>query len=168
MADVLPDIDWRTWWDLHGARLLLFARQQCRSATDAEDVLQEALLRLWKAQEHPQPVHPGSAFLAIRRTAIDHARRHDRRTAREEAAEADRPRLAWFERTAEKKERQGELEAAIQTLPAPQQEVLVLKIWGELTFEQIAETLGIPANTAASRYRYALQHLRQELQPAAS
>ena len=40
-------------------------------------------------------------------------------------------------------------------------EVITLKIWGELTFAQIGESLGIPANTAASRYRYAMTELRR-------
>jgi RNA polymerase sigma-70 factor (ECF subfamily) len=39
----------------------------------------------------------------------------------------------------------------------------MLKIWGELTFDEIARQLGIPLNTAASRYRYALAALRKEL-----
>jgi len=39
----------------------------------------------------------------------------------------------------------------------------VLKIWGELTFDQIATQLAISPNTAASRYRYALAGLRKEL-----
>jgi RNA polymerase sigma-70 factor (ECF subfamily) len=39
--------------------------------------------------------------------------------------------------------------------------VLTLKIWGELTFAEIAVTLGVPANTAASRYRYGLVELRK-------
>jgi len=38
-----------------------------------------------------------------------------------------------------------------------------MKIWGGLTFAQIAEALGVPLNTAASRYRYALQRLEAEL-----
>ena len=38
-----------------------------------------------------------------------------------------------------------------------------LKIWENLTFARIAEILGIPANTAASRYRYAMDRLRQIL-----
>jgi RNA polymerase sigma-70 factor (ECF subfamily) len=41
--------------------------------------------------------------------------------------------------------------------------VLVLKIWGQLTFDQIAAQLEISPNTAASRYRYALGALRKEL-----
>jgi RNA polymerase sigma-70 factor (ECF subfamily) len=39
-----------------------------------------------------------------------------------------------------------------------------MKIWGGLTFQEIAQTLAIPANTCASRYRYALEQLSQELQ----
>ena len=40
-----------------------------------------------------------------------------------------------------------------------------LKLWEGLTFEQIAELLGIPLNTAASRYRYGLDKLRERLRP---
>jgi RNA polymerase sigma-70 factor (ECF subfamily) len=55
------------------------------------------------------------------------------------------------------------IQSAMARLPEAQREVLVLKIWGELTFDEIARELDIPLNTAASRYRYALAALRQEL-----
>ncbi len=45
-------------------------------------------------------------------------------------------------------------------LPPEQKEVLTLKIWGELTFDEIGRTLDLSLNTVASRYRYALQKLR--------
>ncbi|MEJ1974466.1 MAG: sigma-70 family RNA polymerase sigma factor [Lacunisphaera sp.] len=61
-------------------------------------------------------------------------------------------------------ERRQEIEVALQRLPDEQREVLVLKIWQELTFEQIGEVLGISPNTAASRYRYALTALRAQLE----
>ncbi len=57
----------------------------------------------------------------------------------------------------------ADLAQAVKTLPPHLREVLVLKIWGELTFRQIAETLDLPPATAASRYRYALEHLRTAL-----
>ena len=60
-------------------------------------------------------------------------------------------------------ERRAAVEAALRRLPEAQREVLVLKVWGELSFPQIAATLDIPTNTAASRYRYALARLREEL-----
>jgi len=50
-------------------------------------------------------------------------------------------------------------------LPPEQRAVVHLKLWEEMTFEQIAATLDIPANTAASRYRYAIDKLRHRLRP---
>ena len=60
-------------------------------------------------------------------------------------------------------ERRRLIEAALGRLPVAQREVLVMKIWGGLTFPQIAAALDIPPDTAASRYRYALAKLREEL-----
>ncbi|HEY0548818.1 MAG TPA: sigma factor-like helix-turn-helix DNA-binding protein, partial [Verrucomicrobiae bacterium] len=51
------------------------------------------------------------------------------------------------------------------TLPTEQRAVAHLKLWEGLTFEVIAETLGISPNTAASRYRYAIDKLRERLRP---
>ena len=50
--------------------------------------------------------------------------------------------------------------AALASLPEEQRAVIHLKIWENLTFARIAVVLDIPANTAASRYRYALEKLR--------
>ena len=57
------------------------------------------------------------------------------------------------------------LAAALGELPADQRAVVHLKLWEGLTFEQIAELLGIPLNTAASRYRYGIDKLRERLRP---
>ena len=51
------------------------------------------------------------------------------------------------------------LRHALKSLPDDQREVIVLHVWGELTFSDIGELMGISANTAASRYRYALAKL---------
>ena len=60
-------------------------------------------------------------------------------------------------------DRSFELEQALQSLPFEQRELVALKIDGELTFAEIAEVLNISPNTAASRYRYALEKLREAL-----
>jgi len=52
------------------------------------------------------------------------------------------------------------LRRALGDLPNDQREVIVLHVWGELTFSEIGELLGVSSNTAASRYRYALAKLR--------
>jgi RNA polymerase sigma-70 factor, ECF subfamily len=174
---VNPHIDsaaWRAWFARHGSRLLLFARQQTRTEADAEDVLQDAIVRLWKSGLI-QPTEAGGvepslacAFTQIRRAAIDQARKNIRQANREQRAldyGEDSLPIVQFESTLEDDERAAQIEEAMKKLPDYYREVLTLKIWGELTFEQIAETLDIPMNTAASRYRYALQNLRRILTP---
>ncbi len=155
---------WKNWFHIHGPKLLLCARQWTRSLADAEDVVQEAFIRFWRHQRQlggePIPL----LLVSIRRAAFDLARRETRRGVREERATADENEFCFMP-LSEGDERRGIVEAALRRLPAEQREVLALKIWGELTFEQIAAQLGIPANTAASRYRYALSALRKELTP---
>ena len=103
----------------------------------------------------------------MRRAATDLARRNSRRSVREELADGGLDSTApIFETPLEGDDRRESIEAALRGLPAEQREVLVLKIWGELTFGQIAAQLDIPSNTAASRYRYALAALRESLTAA--
>lgn len=52
---------------------------------------------------------------------------------------------------------------ALASLPGPQSEVVVLKIWEQMTFAEIAEVLQITPSTAASRYRYAIEKLSIKL-----
>ena len=167
MAAAHENGTWQNWFEAHGPKLLLCARQWTRSLADAEDVVQEAFVRYWRHQRQ-LPGDPQALLVtSIRRTAVDLARRESRRTAREEKS-GDGPDdggAVFAPQPGDDAERRREIEAALRRLPVEQREVLVLKIWNELTFEQIAETLGIPLNTAASRYRYALAALRKELKP---
>jgi RNA polymerase sigma-70 factor (ECF subfamily) len=159
--------DWKSWFEARGPRLLLCARNWTRSLADAEDVLQEAFVRYWQHQRQ-LPGDPEALLVtSIRRAALDHARRESRRALREEQADGGpgEGESCFASQPGEDAERRREIEAALQRLPGEQREVLVLKIWNELTFESIAGVLGIPANTAASRYRYALSALRKELKP---
>lgn len=169
----VPPEQWKAWIAEHGSRLLLFARQQTRTAEDAEDVLQEAMLRLWRSgmietTEDGNTPSLAAAFTQIRRAAIDQARKNIRRANRETRALEidDTSDVVLFQDTLEQDERAAQIEKALQSLPDYYKEVVILKIWGDLTFEQIAETLDIPMNTAASRYRYALERLRRTLTPA--
>lgn len=151
---------WKSWFARHGAKLLLFARQQARNPHDAEDLVQEAFVRIWRLYGHTGEVAPGLVYRAIRRLAIDWARSIDRRIIREQKTFELTPFSSAFEDNLEKDERQQALLRAVDRLPDQQKEVLTLKIWGELTFDEIARTLDISLNTVASRYRYALQKLK--------
>ena len=57
------------------------------------------------------------------------------------------------------------LARALAELPADQRAVVHLKLWENLTFEQIATALDISPNTAASRYRYGIDKMRERLRP---
>jgi RNA polymerase sigma-70 factor (ECF subfamily) len=158
--------DWAAWLDEHGAALVLFARQWAPTAGDAEDVVQEAFVRFWRARE--RAADPAAyLFACVRRTALDWLRTRRRRTIREErAARPESTGDHLFVTAPERAERRAAVEAALTRVPDEQRAVLVLKVWGGLTFPQIAEALDIPANTAASRYRYALGRLRELLAEA--
>jgi RNA polymerase sigma-70 factor (ECF subfamily) len=153
--------EWRGWLAEQTGRLLLFARQQTRSHADAEDVLQEAVVEAWRKAGGVAPPPLALVFATIRRRAIDLARRNERRRQREAAS--DPGDVAWFDPTHEDTETRDAVEAGMKTLPDIYREVVTLKIWGELTFEEIAQVLEVPANTAASRYRYGLEALRKTL-----
>ena len=104
---------------------------------------------------------------SVRRAAFDLARRNVRRAARADPTiESVEVLPSAFQSSLEGDERRAAIEGALHRIPEEQREVLVLKIWGELTFEQIGRELGLSPNTAASRYRYALAALRQELAAA--
>jgi RNA polymerase sigma-70 factor, ECF subfamily len=152
--------DWEPWLAQHAPKFLLYARQQTRCEADAQDLVQEAVVECWRRQTNGNPPAAGLVFATLRRRAIDWGRSADRRAGREAAAAREAP-ADWFDGGVEDRERSQLLENAMKELPDIYREVVTLKVWGELTFAEIAETLAIPANTAASRYRYGLAELRQ-------
>ncbi|MGB0991894.1 MAG: RNA polymerase sigma factor [Akkermansiaceae bacterium] len=170
-------LEWSEWLRENGSRMLLFARQQTRTAEDAEDVLQDALVKLARKVEEGtfdggQPQWKPYLYTAIRRLSIDLGRKNDRRNRREEKSEADRRGETggmsdpWFETGASNDETRNLLEENLKKLPPKFSEVIIMKIWGEHTFAQIGEMLGVSLNTVASRYRYGLERLKKSLEPS--
>jgi RNA polymerase sigma-70 factor (ECF subfamily) len=144
----------------HAPALLLFARQQARCEADAQDLVQEAVVESWQRQADGEPPPVGLVYATIRRRAIDWGRTADRRADREAAA-LEESVQSWFDSGVEDRERDQLIQSAMRQLSEIQREVIMLKIWGGLTFAEIAQALEIPANTAASRYRYGLEELRK-------
>ena len=151
---------WQRWVEDHAPKLLLFARQQARCEADAQDLVQEAVMEAAQRNGTEMPPPVALVFATIHRRAIDQARREDRRTGREQSATEPLP-VSWFDDSAEDREMKQLLEGTVSRLPEMYARVITLKIWGGLTFAQIGEVLDIPANTAASRYRYGLVELRK-------
>lgn len=162
MERTLTNEDWKTCFAQLGPALLLFARRWTNCRADAEDVVQEAFVRFWRRQHSIE--NRALLYATVRSTALDRLRSDQRRARREAAVALDgakhfEPEFTTFD------EGQQILAAAVERLPSEQREVVILKIWSELTFAEIASILEISQNTAASRYRYALGALKKTLQP---
>ena len=162
MENVVTHEDWRSCFSELAPGLLLFARQWVSSRADAEDIVQEAFIRFWR-RNHKIDNRP-LLYATVRSIALDLIRRDSRRARREAKAVSESEQMVepQFELA---DEAQFALAAALDRLPNDQREVLIMKIWNELTFAEIATALNISQNTAASRYRYALAALKRIFQP---
>ena len=135
---------------------------------ETKEVLQEIFVRLAKDPRLLDDIAAPRSFLfrMTHRLVIDRYRRDETRRRYDDCAYQEREvsiapesfegDTAWVRET---------LTAALNELPPEQRAVVALKIWEEMTFAEIAEVLDLPANTVASRYRYALDKLRDHLRP---
>jgi RNA polymerase sigma-70 factor (ECF subfamily) len=103
-------------------------------------------------------------FSTIRFAGLMLHRSEKRRRKREEAIiYLNDFQDVWLDPVMEEDEDALRLRDAVQNLSNKLREVVIMKTWGGLTFAQISEVLAISPNTAASRYRYALEQLTQDL-----
>ena len=140
----------------HGPPLILYARQWCPTP---EDVVQEAFLKLAALREPPrEPV--AWLYKVVRNAALDSGKMARRRQQRETAVA--RP-VRWFvEPEVEGLDAETAV-AALQRLPGEQREAIVARLWGGLSFEEIADVAGCSASTAFRRYSAGIDLLRQAL-----
>jgi RNA polymerase sigma-70 factor (ECF subfamily) len=157
-------MNWDKLVEENSAALVLYARQWCKSHADAQDAVQDGFIRF--ARSFPEEVNNPVPYLykAVRWSALDRLRQEKRRSVREETGgELLYPEDIVFDDSIEQGERAAEIQKLLEKLPPEQREVVVMKIWGGQTFKNIATALDIPANTAASRYRYALESMKSRI-----
>lgn len=143
----------------HGAALVLYARQWC---TSPDDALQEALLDLVRQDSTPQDL-VAWLFKVVRCKAINLSRAERRRSDHQRRAAENRS--MWFDTTVEVGVDGHELASMLAQLPDLEREIVVARIWGELSFEQISELVERPSSTVHRRYREALKQLGQRMTP---
>ncbi|MGD0206199.1 MAG: RNA polymerase sigma factor [Verrucomicrobiota bacterium] len=160
-----PDL--RRLYDEHAQALYAFLLNLTRDEADTRDLLQDVFVKLARNPELLAGVRDERAFLTrlVHNAVIDLIRRRGTRdkTREQFAAEIISP----FASTSDPDEQtfRAMLAGALAELPPEQRAVVHLKLWDGLTFDQIAGALDIPLNTAASRYRYGLDKLRERLRP---
>lgn len=141
----------------HGAPLVLYAQQWCAAP---EDVVQDAFVAL--VRQRPAPTDAAAwLYRAVRNGAITAARSSTRRARHESTAAEGRP--AWFAAA------EGEgLDArtamdALAELPIELRETVVLRLWSDLSFDDIAKLTETSTSTAHRRYGQGLAALRDKL-----
>jgi RNA polymerase sigma-70 factor, ECF subfamily len=152
-------------YDEHAPSLFAFLLNFTRDENDTRDLLQEIFVKIAREPGLLKNAHNERAFLIrlAHNVAIDLIRRCDSRERTKENfavekiplfAPANDPDVQLF---------RDDLAEALGELPEDQRAVVHLKLWEGLTFDEIAGVLAISPNTAASRYRYGLDKLRERL-----
>jgi RNA polymerase sigma-70 factor, ECF subfamily len=141
----------------HGRALLLFALVIAGDRGRAQDAVHQVFLKMLEGGNLRQIADAKAYLFASVRNAVSNVRKVEERNVviDEESA--------WFEPPHRDYTAELNLRRALGALPEDQRQVVVLHVWGELTFLQIAEVLEISSNTTASRYRYALAKLRESM-----
>jgi RNA polymerase sigma-70 factor (ECF subfamily) len=150
----------RTLYEQHGRVLLAYAIALLPDRASSEDVLHQVFVKLLQGRIgiNGPPVH--YLYRAIRNAALNYRRNHAREV--ELVGEG-----RWLESPPGMETMGLALESALAALPPEQREIIVLHVWGQMTFQDAAAALDISVNTAASRYRYALAKLKERLEPIA-
>jgi len=150
----------------HALALFRFLLRLTGNEADTHDALQEIFVRLARSPRLLDGVAAPRSFLfrMAHRLVIDRYRREETRRQTAEKAAREIPAIVEPEMSgSDTIWRRKSVAAALEALPLEQKAVVALKVWENLTFAEIAEVLDIPPNTAASRYRYALDKLREAL-----
>lgn len=150
----------QTLYEQHGRVLLAYAVSLLQDRSASEDVLQQVFVKLLqgRAAINGSPLH--YLYRAVRNTALNHRRDHSRETELTSNGH-------WLVSPPGKEDTGIALQAALSELPEEQREIVVLRVWGQMTLEEAALALDVSINTAASRYRYALAKLKVRFQPLA-
>jgi RNA polymerase sigma-70 factor (ECF subfamily) len=155
---LLNSEDVRRLYDQHGPALVAYACSFVTDAAAAEDVVHQVFLRLLSAEIRTPEVPAAYVYRAVRNAALN-ARRSGQKNAPLDVSSS------VFELHDGNREAALALQHALAELPEEQREVVVMRVWSGMTLEEVAAATAAPINTVASRYRYALEKLRERLRP---
>jgi RNA polymerase sigma-70 factor (ECF subfamily) len=146
-------------YDAYGVRLFAAACGMLGSREEAEDAVQDVFVGLVQARARLRQVENLKAYLFA---SLRHAAMHQ--MGRAKPSQSDTAEIAMPAADAgPDAEISRRLEVALRRLPREQREVIALHVDAGLTFAEVAAVLDVSANTAASRYRYAMEKLREAM-----
>jgi RNA polymerase sigma-70 factor (ECF subfamily) len=150
---------------LHREGAINVVYRMCGNADLAEEAAQEAFIRAWTNLPRYKPRSPFRNWLyRIATNAAVDALRSQRETVDVESVDVAETG-SGPEVLAEVRERAERVRRAVLDLPPASRAVVVLREYEDLSYKEIADTLGIPIGTVMSRLNYARTLLRQALRP---
>jgi RNA polymerase sigma-70 factor (ECF subfamily) len=154
-----------TLYDRHGRAAYSLAYRMTGERQAAEDLVQEAFLKLWRAAGSYRPER-GSVrswlLTIVHNGAIDRLRSSASRRRMQEKVEVSAPQFQPNEAFSEswRNAQREQIREALKSLPEEQLKVLELAYFGEYTRKEIAELLDLPLGTVKGRMRLGLKKMR--------
>lgn len=152
-------------YDAYAKGLYGYFLSLTRCEADAADLLQDIFVKLARNPNCLDKVENVRSFLfrMAHNLTIDWLRRGKSRRQRQEQLAENA--LLREDADPDTERFRESLEKALASLPEEQRSAVYMKLWGEMTAEEIAEVCGVSANTITSRYRYGLEKMRRLLRP---
>jgi len=148
------------WYEAHGTDLMLYARQW-DADQHAEDIVQDAFIRLLKQRKCPDNVRAW-LFRVVRNCSISRARRlQQRRHAGQKLTKRQSP---WFESRSDDLIDAKVVQGLLQTLPSNLREIVLLRIWGQMSLKEISQIVKKSIPWVHHDYREALRMIRKKLE----
>jgi RNA polymerase sigma-70 factor (ECF subfamily) len=145
-------------YERHGSALVAYACSCGVDFASAEDVVQQVFLKMLRTWQSKPQVPLAYLYRATRNACLN--------LRRDRMRETDLPEgETWFLHGSADQEQVLTLQKALRDLPEEQRETVFLRLWSGMTLLEIADATETPLNTVASRYRYALEKLREWLRP---
>jgi RNA polymerase sigma-70 factor (ECF subfamily) len=143
-------------YEKHGAALAAYACSCGLDHGSAEDVVQQLFLKMLGKKAYVPQAPLAYLYRATRNASLNLLRNRHGETNLSQTE-------SWFTNPGADQLEKLELQRALRELPEEQGETVFLKVWSGMTLQEIADITETPLNTVASRYRYALEKLRDRL-----
>lgn len=148
------------WYSAYSHQLMLYARNWLPEDA-AQDAVQGAFAGLMGQALMPRDTKAW-LFRAVRNDAFTRLRRRECRARH--GRQLLQQQAPWFESRPDDLIDAQAAQAILMTLPEQQREVVLLRIWGQLSLKQIAQVVGSPVTTIHSRYKAALAVMKERMQ----
>ena len=154
----------------HKQKIYSFIYSKVFDRDVSEDIFQDTFIKVIKTLKRGAYNEEGKFIPWVMRIShnlvIDHFRKNNRMPKFENNSDFNIFSVLHdgslnAEKTMIKEQVEGDLKKIIQELPDDQKEVLLMRIYKEISFKDISEKTGVSINTALGRMRYALINLRK-------